>query len=695
MKMFPAFAHIPSASQLVLAVALAFPVVSFASVTRLIIESRQSPVFNGRAFGTAGAYEYVTGRVVGELDPADRHNTIITDLSLAPRNDRGKVEYEATFSLLKPVDMSKTSGVLLYNVPNRGNHTMEYVFNVGGNPIAGDPGDGFLFQRGDVILFSGWQGDLPPKAGLETVKVPVARNADGSRITGPVLVRFRDFKETTATLPIPGARTPASLDTSMATLTKRASEDGAVIPIGADQWAFSDCRSEPFPGKADPARISLKAGFDPAYLYELTYVAKDPLVLGIGLAATRDIVSFFRRESQDGAGSTNPLGGRISHVVAHGMSQSGNFVKSFIHLGFNEDESGRIVWDGANAHIAGRQTPLNFRFAIPGGAVSLYEPGSEGVLWWSRYPDPARKRPTAGLLDRARASNTVPKIFETFGSAEFWSLRMSPGLVGTDAAHDIPLPTEVRRYYFPGTAHGGGAGGFNEIPVSALNHYGLATSANPRVAANPNPQVESMRALVLALINWVVKGAEPPASSYPRLDRGELVYPDTTAMGFPRIPGVALPDHMLNPFYDYDFGPDFNYNDLSGVMKIQPPHIRQVLPSLVPKVDADGNEISGIPSVLHQAPLGSYLGWNIATEGFYRDRIAGFTASFIPFAKTKADRLAAGDPRPSLEERYGTHEGYVATVRAAATRSVHAGFLLQEDADRLVAAAAAGNVLSH
>ncbi len=663
------------------AVALSLlPMTVSAKVDQLIIDSVQTDIYGTRTFGEVGAYEYITGWVRGSVKPDDPHNAIITDLALAPRNAHGAVDYEATFSLLKPRDMTKASGVLLYNVPNRGNHTLLNLFHVGGAP-----GDGFLLQRGHVILFSGWQGDLVPKRGLETIRVPVARQADGASVTGRLVQRFANLKEATPTLALPAARRAASLVTREALLTKRMTDDGAVVSISPEDWAFADCRSTGFPGTPDATMISVRGGFDPAGLYELTFLAKDPLVLGLGLAATRDIVAFFRHEAADEQGGANPVAGKITKVIAHGQSQAGNFIRTFLHLGFNQDESGRIVWDGANAHIAGRQNPLNFRFASPGGAVSLYEPGSEPVLWWSPFADRARDRPTAGLLDRARAAGVVPKIFETFGAAELWSLRMSPCLVGTSADRDIPLPSEVRRYYFPGTTHGDARGGFDSLPLSATNRYAQVP--------NPNPQKETMRALLCALIDWVVKGTAPPASRYPQLDRGELVRPVGTAMGFPVIPGAPLPDLMLNPFFDYDFGPEFNHNDLSGVMTLQPPRIKATLPSLVPRVDADGNEVGGIPSVLHRVPLGSYLGWSVTTDGYYRDRASGYVGSLIPFALTKAERERRGDPRASLEERYRTHAGYVAAVRQAAAASVREAVLLPEDAERLIATAESGNVL--
>jgi Alpha/beta hydrolase domain len=653
---------------------------AYARVTRITIENRESPAYDGKSFGEAGRYEILSGHAYGEIDPGDPHNKLITDIDLAPRNSRGMVEYVATFTLQKPVDLTKANRVLLYAVPNRGNRITADQFSV-----KGESGNEFLMKRGYMILHSGWQGDLPQRARTENINVPIARNPDGSSITGAALERFSNMPAGTNTLSLPMGHVAASLDTARATLTKQAAVGGAIIPIAGSDWAFSDATDSQFPGPPDPAKISIKGGFDPSYLYELSYTAKDPLVMGIGLAATRDIVSFFRHETQDDTHAINPVAGRVTHVIAQGVSQAGNFIKTFINLGFNEDEAGHIVWDGANPHIAARQLPINFRFAFPGGAADLYEPGSEATLWWGDYMDATRNQPAASLLTRSLASRTCPKIFETFGSAEFWGLRMSPGLVGTKADCDIPLPSNVRRYYFPGTTHGGGAGGFS-VKIPAL-------SDRWELPANPNPDADTMRALLVALTEWVTNDVEPPASIYPRLDQGELVRPDHRAMGFPLIPGQPLPDNLINPFYNYDFGTQFNYRDLSGMITIQPPIIKGILPMLVPRVNEDGNETSGIPSVLHQAPLGTYLGWNIIGNGFYKGQGGGYTGGFIPFAKTEAERLAKGDPRLSLEERYHNHAGYVVAVKKAAAWLVAGRFLLPEDSERLVQQAEESNVL--
>jgi hypothetical protein len=641
-----------------------------ARVTRIEVEHRESPAFGGKTFGNAGQYELLRGHFFGEIDPKDAHNSIIMDLQFAPRNARGMVEYSATFALSKPIDMSRSNGILYYSVSNRGRGAPEG------------------FDDGRMNLLSGWQGDLAQKPEAETIIVPVARKLDGSPLTGPVLERFINIAAGTTTMDL-GTTTylgltyqhPLTLDTRQAKLTRRTSANAAATVVPSGDWAFSDCTAKAFPGNPDPAKLCVKGGFDASSEYLLVFTAKDPLVLGIGFAATRDLNSFLKYET----GTDNPLARQVKWVVSRGDSQSGNFIRTFIHLGFNQDEAGRMVWDGAHSHIAARQLALNFRFAVGGGYAAMYQPGSEGVLWWSDYPDSARGRPTAGLLDRCRATKTCPKIFDTFGAVEFWFLRESPDLVGKDAKRDIPLPAEVRRYFFPGTTHGGGRGGFATAAPQA--------PAGCVLPANPNPESDTMRALTVALFEWVAKGTEPPASRYPRLDQGQLVAATKAALGFPNIPGVPSPDGLVNPLFDFDFGPDFNYNDESGLITKQPPEVRKVLPTLVPKVNADGNDVGGVPSVLRQVPLGTYLGWNTIAGGFDKGKICTLSGGYLPFAKTKAERAASGDPRLSLEERYGTHQAYVDAVKAAAEKAVGERFLLRADADRLIAEAAASDVL--
>lgn len=709
--------------------------VARARVAKVVIDrdKRVSPAFGGKSFGAVGQYERIQGEIYGELDPGDPRNAIIQDIRLAPRNSKGMVDYVTTFTLFKPIDMSKSSSMMLYEVVNRGASIVPKQF-----------------KTGDVFLSSGWQGDLPFGGksfyGLpgETIKVPIARNADGTSITGSILARFSNMAPGLSTLPIAATTgyvtsgappLPVDLNTAHAKLTIRSYESvsGASSPVTAipdDDWAWADCTKTPFPGTPDPRAICLRHGFDPNLLYQLEYRGKDPLVLGVGLAAIRDIVSFFRYAQRDDAGWQNPLAGRVSHVIGQGASQAGNTIRTFLNLGFNEDESGKIVWDGAMPIIAARQNPINYRFAIPGGASTLYELGSDGLLWWSDWPDKVRNRSSAGLLDRCKATQTCPKIVEVLGSSEFWSLRASPDFVGTDGKKDIPLPGNVRRYYVASTQHGGGIGGFRLTPLDSrewnkeqIRQYletqeqtrserAKATPAAPSSAKsnappvqnpivtmpcvfpyNPNPMNEINRALLVALKTWVVKGTEPPPSVYPKLADGTLGPATSAAMGFPVLPGLPAPDGVANPLLVYDLGSGFNYNDLSGVIASQPAPIKDVIQSVVPRVDADGNDVGGIHTVLQEAALGTYLGWNITAAGYFKGQYCSLWGSYIPFSATKSQRLAALDSRLSLEERYGTQRGYLCVVRNAAERLVRERYLLQEDADAILLQASSSNVL--
>jgi alpha/beta hydrolase family protein len=664
-----------------------------ARVTKIVVENKVSPAFDGASFGTAGQYETLAGRAFGELDPNDPKNAVIQDIKLAPRNAKGMVEYTATFQLVKPVDMTKASHLMWHDVPNRGGR------------LTIVPAER---ATGDIGLSSGWQGDAAgrtvPGPGNDYVVVPVAKNADGSSITGRVMVRMTNAAGKNShpmivyTNPMPYK--PATLDTKEASLTTHASETidgviGATAEIAPGDWAFAKCSADnPFPGTPDPTQVCLKNGFDPNLLYQLVFTAKDPPVLGIGFAAFRDVGSFFNYAAQDDAGTPNPVAGGVTWAITRGISQSGNYVRGFLHFGFNQDEAGRQVYEGAWPIIAGRRIALNMRFAMPDGVLRLYEAGSEGPQWWGDAPDPVRGLPSAGILDRCNASHTCPKIIEHFGAAEVWGLKLTPEWVGSAGDTDLPLPDNVRRYYIPSTQHGGGRGGFDTAaaapPSCPGTEWGKGALAN-----NPVPHTQTVNALRVHFRNWVMKDVAPPPSRYPTLKAGDLVDATAQAMGFPALPGLPpnAPTGLINPAIDYDFGPDFNPVEGAGVVTMMPPRIKHVISLKVPRVDADGNELGGVPVVLRDAPLGTYLGWNITAAGFYKGKECNFAGGMIPFAKTKAERTATEDPRPSLEERYGSHAGYVAAVQLAARKAVTEGFLLPADEKALVAAAEASDVL--
>jgi hypothetical protein len=509
---------------------------------------------------------------------------------------------------------------------------------------------------------------------------------------------------------------PISLDTSKSKLTSRGGEGmhGQVmdeIRIPDSAWAWGKCDDKtPFPGTPDATQICLKDGFDPKRLYQVVFTAADPYVLGIGFAAWRDVGDFFKNASKDDSGTTNPVAGIPKHSIGRGVSQSGNFLRGWLHLGFNQAEHGGIVHDGMWPIIAGRRIALNFRWAQADGVLELYQAGSEGPQWWLPHPDPIRGLPAAGILDRCTASKTCPKIVEHFGSAEVWALKLTPEWVGTDGKQDLPLPNTVRRYYIASSHHGGGAGGFDtSLPGVGLpktpavcpgNNFGVGI-----LPANPVPHTETVNAIRVHFRNWVMKGTEPPPSRYPTLapkpgeQSGTLALANKKDIGFPTLPGlrptVPEPDFIMSVL-DYDWGPQFNALDVSGIPTNAPPPIKQVIKMFAPKVNLDGNELGGVPVVLLDAPLGTYLGWNITADGekpFHKDQICNYVGGMIPFARTAAERKANQDPRLSLEERYGNHEGYVAAVIKASESATKEGFLLPVDAVALIEKAKASKVL--
>jgi hypothetical protein len=352
------------------------------------------------------------------------------------------------------------------------------------------------------------------------------------------------------------------------------------------------------------------------------------------------------------------------------------------------------VHEGAWPLIAGRRVANNSRWGQPDGVLELYQMGSEGPQWWQTYPDRVRNLPPGGILDRCLATGTCPKIIETFGGAEVFALKMTTSWVGTDPKADIPLPDNVRRYYLPSSTHGGGGGGFNEAPTQGVancpgNNWGAGT-----LLANPVPATQLVSRLRVALREWLLNGTQPPASRWPHLhgpkNERNLVEPTKAAMGFPSgVPGIPdsifLADNFVNPVLDYDWGPEFDEFNATGNPTNEPPPILHVIKMLVPRVDADGNELGGVPTVLRDAPLGTYLGWNItagpgdtAYDGrpFHAGQNCNYVGGMVPFYKTTAQRLAAGDLRLSLEERYGTHDGYVAAVKVAANNAACQGYLL-------------------
>ena len=664
-----------------LAITLSVPLLAASPAASEItkIEYERAAYENGKRFGTIGAYEIISGRLFGELDPHDEHNSIIVDLDKAPTNARGLVEYVAEFIVLRPQDPAAANGTLIHTVPNRGNVRF--------------PGT-FRFEQGYTMSWVAWQGDILPGNNRLLMEVPVATDR-GKPITG--MVRIEQIPETSGIKSVDLGNGPytgdshagyeaASLDTSAATLTMREYQRAERVPVRADSWMFAKC-PDYVPGRPDTAtpnagHLCLPEGFQRGFIYELIYEAKNPRVMGVGLASTRDALSFFRF---GGEPDDNPLAGDdgpiVERVIMTGASQTGRYCRQFLHLGFHVDESDRVVVEGLWPHITAARLPINMRFAAPGRAFLQHEehsfPSYEFPIAYNVMKDEFSDR-VDGVLRRCGETKTCPKVVHTVSASEYWQERASLDTTDALGTRDLVLPDNVRYYLLASTQHGPAR--------EAIRH--------PRAEqlTNPNPNANNMRALLGALDRWIQGGAPPPDSRYPRVDDGTLVLPDRKSTGFPEIPGVSYPRDM-NDLSRYDYGPKFLSD---GIITNHPP---KVLPGktwrpLVPKVDADGNDVAGIRSVTLRAPLGTYTGWNLRTkEAGAEGEMYRLDGSFIPFARTKAERTKTGDPRLSLEERYVDHGGYVRAVKAAAEELVAEEFLLPADAERLVRAAEASDVL--
>jgi hypothetical protein len=638
-----------------------------------------SPIFGGASFGSVGQYEQLDGIVTGEIDPDDESNETIQDIKLAPRNARGRVEYAMTFSLLKPIDLRKSNHTLIYDVVNRGNKVITGTLNVGGS--ATGAGDGFLEKQGFIVLWSGWQGDVLPGGGRQVMTlVPVAHHRDGSTITGEVRQEYTLAAATstvflagsggTATASIP----TATLDNGSATLTMRVHQDDPKVLIPNSQWAFGDCTSTPFPGTPSNVHACLNGGFDTNHIYELVYTGMNPQVLGIGFAATRDLVAFFRgshrkEHRQDAPEPLNPLGGAVESTIGFGVSQSGRFLRTLLDLGFNTDENGNRVFDGLDPEIASYRISLNIRFAQPTRLAGTQHtekqfPGQESPTTWGDTHDEF-SRISGGLLDRCRRSHTCPKVFNTVSSTEYWQAGMWATTEDSDGDRDLDIADNVRIYHWSSTQHGGSQ---PAVPPSQ--------NAICEQFSNLNSYTYNFRALLLRLRSWIVNDQEPPHSRYASLRNGELV--PASEVNFPTIPGVTSVGNF-NSRQVLDRGRGFDSKKDSGVMD-EPPVVRFTYRELLPKVNADGNEVDGVRSTQLRVPLGTYSGWNTRKSGFGFPDLCDLTGQYIPFAVHKADRLASGDPRLSVEERYGSKAGYIAAVTQALQEQVNEGLLLPDDA---------------
>ena len=637
---------------------------AMAEVTRLEILETQSPSFDGRSFGEVGPYEKITARAYGEIDPQDPRNTVIADIALAPKNANGMVEYSTDVQILKPVDLSKGNHRLFFDVLNRGRKLAPAYFNdaprTNTPTTAEDAGNGFLFDRGYTLAWAGWQSgnNVAEGDGRMRAEIPVARNANGEPITARVLFEeiFDDEDSTDIEMLFPAA----SLDANDAKVLVRNSSDGERVELPRSAWSFVGERTVRI-NRSDP----FLEPYDAGAAYEVIYTAKDPEVSGLGNAITRDVASFLRYDESE----ANPLRDSIRYALAHGTSQSGRMLKGFIHEGFNEDEAGRIVFEGMNVNISGAHAiALNDRFGDANATGRPYQRHTSAKIEFP-FTYEVMTDPVSGITDgifaRCRETDTCPRVFHTDSANEAWG--KASMLVTTDGlGRDIDLPEDVRVYYFASTQHG----------PAAEPKAGICQQLS-----NPNRYQPYLRALWVALDGWATADMRPPESAYPRVGDGTLAPPlPQSVVGFPEIPGVTY-NGLINEIAVLDKS-DLPYGEIEDK--------RYVV--LAPRVDADGNDLGGIRSIDLEVPLATYTGWGLRRAGFAEGEDCGLQGQYVPFAPTREERLASGDPRLSIEERYRNQGDYIRRVAVIANEQMNERLLLPEDANAIVAKAAESGV---
>lgn len=644
-------------SQLRRAVMLIAATVIFASpcaakVVKFEILKVESPAFEGRTFGAVGTYDRIVARATIAVAPDDIHNQIIVDLDRAPRDAQGQVEAVTDVEILRPTVAADGNRTLFYEVLNRGSKLGLALFNdipaVTNDLVkAADAGNGFLMNHGYTVVWSGWQGDIIPGGGRMTFSPPVAPGV--TDLAREDFIFDHTDNPAIGTLSYPAV----DLDPVNAKISVREREaDPRATPAGIGVTFES------------PTRISIRRpeGFDAGAIYEFIYIAKDPKVMGLGFAATRDVVSFLRNETADTAGTANPLAGRIERAIGFGLSQSGRYLHDYLYLGFNADEAGRTVFEGLMPHIAGgKKTFTNYRFSQPGRSpyehADMLYPGADFPFTYPVIADSVTGK-SDGLLARCLAAGNCPKIIKTDSELEFYQQRAS--LVVTDTQGDaITMPDNVRLFL-----------------LSNLQHYALAQdkSRMVKVCANPTNPLNAgppVRALLVAMNEWIAKGTLPPNSRYPSRADGTLVPPWASAVGFPKIPGFAYPSRIAQP--------------TALKSEDMPPSKGAAYPVFVPKTDADGRDIAGIHLPTLEAPAATHTGWNLRKAGFSEGELCDNNGSMIPFAATREERLKINDPRLSMAERYPNDGDRAAAIAKATQQLVRDRLLLEEDAGLFIA----------
>jgi hypothetical protein len=643
----------------------------YAGITRIQIITRESPTFGGYSWPQVGQYEKIVGRAFGEVDPTDPKNSVIVDIQLAPRNAAGRVEFSFDFYILKPIDLTRGAHKIVYEPPNRGRKTWAALARLssGGN----DPGsvtntielaNSFLMPRGYTMVWSGWDVSAGSDGSgfVSTITVPIARAPDGSTITGPAY-EYIVSPGSSYQLNYPAA----TLERSAATLTHRVKLNDRPDVIPAAGWTYN-------PGGTAIRLLPEGTMFVANDIYEFSYIARDPTVNGLGFAAIRDWNAFLRYETKDGAGTANPMAGDVTHVYTETSSQPGRLLNDFRNLGFNQAENGKRVFDGMMQWIAaGDGINMNYRFSQPGRSERnrqdhLY---LEAVFPFANVlTTDVRSGKTGSRYDACMATNTCPLAVEIYSANEYWVKAASLLHTDPDGRRDLPDSPFARNYFISSHQHGFG---------------NATTKGSCQAFHNPLDSSPVQRALFIALDAWSSLGTLPPPSQVPKLSDGTLV-PSLPRgeMGFPNIPGVTY-NGLKTTRYLFDYGTDFY---VTGIPTINPPVVTApyqdnpvngpIYPSFVPRTDEDGNDIAGVRLPDVSVPLATYTGWSLRAGAAAGDGCEA-AGQYIPFAKRKGDRIASGDPRLSVEERYPTFSAYYKAIGHAVEDLVARRLLLRED----------------
>ena len=654
---------------------------------RLDIE-RHEPFAGGREFDT-GPYERLLGKAYYAVDPDEKDLPYICDLDLAPRNSEGMVEFSGTLDIVKPVDPERGSKKLLYEFSNRGGRAAVSGFNYGKGRDMTKPevaGDGFLMDQGYSVMWSGWQGDLIDRGTNCVAYLPEAME-NGKRLRGKVRQEFSAISEGVYSMGVSaGAENGDSvqpypvLDRSTATLTMREKEADPRVPVPDDEWLLA--KAEVKNGKVEfmpsDEDLALKHGFKPGWIYEFIYETEGSKIMGLGFLGVRDLLSTIRFEPEDSFGNPNPLFGYVNKLYGTGQSMGGRIIREYVYAGWNEDVEGRQLFDGMHSHTGSGRLLHNIRFSQVGRFPRQHEehqwPAEYYPFTYNTIPDPFSGR-VDGLWKRPK---TDPLIIHTHTEGDYWIRHVSLAHTDPREGKDVEIPEDKARMYHMTAAPHMARPENDPIWIGQLRPSSISAAPYRRAALQ-------------LLDEWATNGTPPPPSMIPRTADGTLVTAEEALQAYPKIPGVNLPKTQSRlPRYDY--GPDF---DELGIISRFPPEPvpGQEYPTRVPMTDADGNGIAGLRYPDVEVPLGTYNGWSLRKKGFAEGEQFWNTGSFVPFARTKAEREANGDPRPSIEERYPSHEAYVQKVQHVCDNLVSQRLMLPADAKRFIDAARAKNPL--